>query len=197
MIAEKIFARHMTVDLRAERYGVPAVREGDAGFALADMLMDCGQNRPAIACLQRLLSIDPQDAAAWQNLAVAYFVSGRYAEGIASCQEALKIDPEQTTAMYNLALAYVRRGDRRTGMAWIRQALQIDPQDIELQRLELRLRLALTWEWIRKKVGRLHEMIAELEGRLSALDSDASTDCSAYHVGAQFGSLSRSPVPAP
>jgi len=36
-LAEKIFARHMVVDLQHERIGVPAVRPGDAGFVRADL----------------------------------------------------------------------------------------------------------------------------------------------------------------
>jgi len=36
-LAEKIFARHMVVDLHRDRVGVPAVRPGDAGFVRADL----------------------------------------------------------------------------------------------------------------------------------------------------------------
>ena len=36
-LAEKIFARHMTVDAASGKTGVSAVREGDAGFAVADI----------------------------------------------------------------------------------------------------------------------------------------------------------------
>src|SRR6185437_8113151 len=48
---------------------------------LANLLGDTGQNRASVACLKRLVQIDPKSPSAWQNLAVAQFLIGRYNEG--------------------------------------------------------------------------------------------------------------------
>ncbi len=115
---------------------------------LANLLIDCGQHRCAVACLKRLTAFEPENASAWQNLAVACFLNRRFDEGLAACQQALKLDPRATTAMYNLALAYERQGDYARGRAWIRRAIAADPHDLSLQRLELRLRVLVVWSRI-------------------------------------------------
>ena len=103
--------------------------------------MDCNEPRPAAACLKRLTRIEPDNASAWQNLAVAQFMINHYHQGMASCQEALRCDPNATTAMYNLALAYQRQGDYEKALTWTRRAMQVDPRDSTVQRLELRIRI--------------------------------------------------------
>ena len=103
--------------------------------------MDNGQNRPAIACLKRMTTVDPENVSGWQNLAVAQFMRGQYEPGIESCEEALKRDPDNLPTIFNLALAYenVRRYGR--ALHWVRRGLEIDPRDLAFQKLEFRLRV--------------------------------------------------------
>ena len=72
---------------------------------LANLLIDVGEVRAAVACLKRLTLICPDHGAAWQNLGVAHFIRGRVDEGIAASLEALKIDPKNRGALHNLAIA--------------------------------------------------------------------------------------------
>lgn len=111
---------------------------------LSNLLIDTRQTRAAVACLKRLVAIDPEQVDAWQNLAVAQFMVGRYDDGIASCQEALRRDPDNVMAMYNLGLAYehLRRYDE--ALRWVRLGLEKAPKDLSLQKLELRVRV-LNW----------------------------------------------------
>jgi predicted Zn-dependent protease len=51
-------------------------------LSLANLLMDTGEIRLASATLKRLVQIDPGNARAWINLAVAQFSRDRYADGI-------------------------------------------------------------------------------------------------------------------
>jgi tetratricopeptide (TPR) repeat protein len=82
---------------------------------------------------------------AWQNLAVAQFMVGRYDDGIQSCHDALARDAENVMAMYNLALAYEHQGRYDDALSWVRKGLARSPKDVSLQKLELRVRV-LNWK---------------------------------------------------
>ena len=103
------------------------------------------QTRAAVACLKRLVQIEPDNVDAWQNLAVAQFMIGRYEEGVVSCQQALARDADNGMAIYNLALAYEHLGRYEDALAWVRKGLAKQPKDISLQKLELRVRV-LNWK---------------------------------------------------
>jgi tetratricopeptide (TPR) repeat protein len=111
---------------------------------LSNLLVDTQQPRAAVACLKRLVQIEPSNASAWQNLAVAQFMTGRYEDGIDSCQECLRLDPPNAQALYNLALALEHLGRFEEALSWVRRGLARDPRDVWLQQLELRIRV-LRW----------------------------------------------------
>lgn len=115
---------------------------------LSNLLVDTNQPRAAVACLKRLVQIEPKNVDAWQNLAVAQFMVGRYQDGILSCHEALRLDPANLMAIYNLALAYEHQRRYEDALHWIRKGLAKSPKDISLQKLELRVRV-LSWkDWL-------------------------------------------------
>src|SRR6185437_13069087 len=87
---------------------------------LANLLLDTGQNRAAVACLKRLVQIDQKSVRGWQNLAVAQFLVGRYEDGIGSCQEVLHLSPGNATAAYNLALAYEHLRKYEESLKWVK-----------------------------------------------------------------------------
>lgn len=111
---------------------------------LANLLLDTGQNRAAVACLKRLVQADPDSVRGWQNLAVAQFLTGRYEDGIESCHQVLRLSPRNATAAYNLALAYENLRRYEESLRWVKTGLKADPRDPALQRLELRVRV-LKW----------------------------------------------------
>ena len=95
---------------------------------LSNLLVDTQQPRAAVACLKRLVQIESNNASAWQNLAVAQFIAGRYEDGIESCQECLRLDPPNAQALYNLALAYEHLGRFDEALSWVRRfALYLCP----------------------------------------------------------------------
>jgi tetratricopeptide (TPR) repeat protein len=106
---------------------------------LANLLLDTGDSRAALACLKWLVGIRPDLVSGWLNLAVAQFTRGHYQEGISSCHTALSRDPKCVMALYNLGLAHEHLGQFETALDFVRQARQFDPSDSALQRLELRL----------------------------------------------------------
>jgi tetratricopeptide (TPR) repeat protein len=103
--------------------------------------MDSSEPRAAAACLKRLTQIEPDNADAWQNLAVALFVRERYDEGVVASKEALRCDPTHTMTMFNLALALERLRRYDEALEWIRKALAVEPGDASLVKLEFRLKL--------------------------------------------------------
>jgi tetratricopeptide (TPR) repeat protein len=111
---------------------------------LSNLLVDTHQPRAAVACLKRLVQIEPNNASAWQNLAVAQFMTGRYEDGIESCRECLRLDSQNPQAVYNLALACEHLGRYDEALGWVRRGLERDPKDLSLQKLELRVRV-LRW----------------------------------------------------
>lgn len=120
-------------------------------MGLANLWMDCGEDRTAIASLKRLIQFQPRHAQAWLNLAVAQFHCGLYPEGIRSCHTVLDLENAAPSegktlllAMYNLALAHDRQRQYATALEWSRRALLLEPRDAALQRLEMRLRV-LSW----------------------------------------------------
>jgi tetratricopeptide (TPR) repeat protein len=125
-------------------------------LSLANLWMDCGQDRTAMACLKRLIVLQPGNTDAWLNLAVAQFRRGLYTQGIQSCRQCLDLDGSNRLAMYNLALAYDHLGQFDQALQWTRRALTLEPRDVSLQRLELRLRLlragGLVLGWLRRRI---------------------------------------------
>jgi tetratricopeptide (TPR) repeat protein len=108
---------------------------------LSNLLMDVGDLRAPIACLKRLVQLRPDHAKAWQNLAVAQFLRGRYEDGLISSQEAIKCDPINLMAIHNMALALGNVGRYSEALSHVRRGLSIAPKDENLSKLEFRLKV--------------------------------------------------------
>jgi tetratricopeptide (TPR) repeat protein len=108
---------------------------------LSNLLLDTGQMQLAIQCLRRLSALAPDNADAWQNLAVAHFMGKSYQEGVEASRQALRCDGRHLMAMHNLAVAYERLGHYEQALRWVRTALEIEPRDAIFAKLEMRLGL--------------------------------------------------------
>ena len=121
---------------------------------LANLLIDVGEARAAIACLKRLTQICPEHGTAWQNLGVAHFIRGRSDDGIAASLEALRIDSKNRSALHNLAIAHGRQRRFDEALNYTRRGLAMMPTDSSLERLDFRLRVLRlhyrTMNWLRK-----------------------------------------------
>ncbi len=123
---------------------------------LSNLLMDNGQSRAAIACLKRMITLDPANVSGHQNLAVAQFMRGQYADGIATCEEALRRDPASLLTVYNLALAYQTVREYGTGPAGGSTAgWNSTPATRTCNGLEFRLRVLRAVQPIRRAVRKL------------------------------------------
>jgi tetratricopeptide (TPR) repeat protein len=120
------------------------------------LLLDVRLPRDAVRVLEGLIEKQPDDAAALQLLAVAYFRAGDRLRGMDVSRRALRIDSKLISAHYNMALACVQ--ERQWGKAryYLDQALAIDPEDHALRRLRLTLRVqrlgeSIAWMGKRRK----------------------------------------------
>lgn len=124
-----------------ELLSATAGRDPDALIALGNAYMLAGRSRDAIATYERLLSVDPDNALAWENIGAAHLGAGRHADAEAALRKALALDPNLAGA--HTALGVVLAATRRSGEAiesW-KRAIALDP--IELNALfNITLRLA-------------------------------------------------------
>ncbi|HEY1685874.1 MAG TPA: tetratricopeptide repeat protein [Tepidisphaeraceae bacterium] len=121
---------------------------------LGNMLLDCRDQRSAIACFKLLTQVDPENSRGWQNMAIAQFALGRINDGIISCHESLKRNPRSASACFNLALAYERMNEYEQAILWARKALSISPADRGAARLLFRIRVLRVFGVVKRSVSR-------------------------------------------
>lgn len=104
------------------------------GILLAKM----GKPDEAIPLFKRVLAINPNFAAARQNLSIACmekadgdFSSGRYTDAIPLYEESLRLDPQSLKVHTNLGVAYIRTGRMGEAIEQFKMAQKIDPGSFE------------------------------------------------------------------
>src|SRR5262249_1793183 len=97
-------------------------------------------HRIAVALLKRLVTNEPNNLSAWQNLAVGEFELGRFDDALESSRQALKLAPANRAVLHNLIVGCDRAGDFDQGIIWVGRALSLSPNDPALHRLSFRLR---------------------------------------------------------
>jgi Flp pilus assembly protein TadD len=75
----------------------------------------------------RLLAVDPENAAAINNRANLYLLSGEIAKARALYMKAAQADPQDEGVQLNLVRAAKRAGDKTSAQAAFRRALEIAP----------------------------------------------------------------------
>jgi len=84
----------------------------------------------AIAQFEKLLELQPDDAAAHNNLGWVLLEAGRVNEAITQFQLALSLPPGMPMAHNNLALALLRIGQAREAAAHYRAFLELYPDNV-------------------------------------------------------------------
>ena len=112
-----------------------------AHFNLARLYARLGHDAGAVRHLRAGLSLQPDNARAWQNLGNAHVRLGRPGEAISSYRQALNLKPDYGLAWYNLGTAYATGGYIDLSREAYEQALELseNPADvfIALGNLEL------------------------------------------------------------
>jgi len=94
-------------------------------------LLDTGQNAEAVEALRHAVEHDPNDAAAYGKLGVAYAALGQYKEAVVALKMAIRVKPEIVDAedYYHLSRAYTALEKFPLALEAIKLALYIKRAD--------------------------------------------------------------------
>lgn len=102
--------------------------EAERWFELASSWdADPAQWERAVEAYQRVTSLTPQEASAWNNLGLLFHRQGRYEDARRHYEVALAADPSLAEAAYNLGALWDDLGDLLQAVAWYRRALEVRP----------------------------------------------------------------------
>ncbi len=97
------------------------------GIALADS----GDVRGALQQFERVLSFDPDNARAYQNLGIVALRAGQPARARAYLEKALALDPKQPLALNTLGVVQAQAGQFDAAMQSWSRAAELDPNQLD------------------------------------------------------------------
>lgn len=92
-----------------------------------------GKFPEAVQCYKEAIKRNPQDPAAYGNLAAAYMKLGEYPYAIKNCDEALKRDPSFMKAYMRKAQCQMIMKEYHKAMDTFQEGLKVDPDNAELK----------------------------------------------------------------
>jgi predicted TPR repeat methyltransferase len=110
-----------------ERGGAFEPHTAEYQHALGTLHAARGELRPAAACFERALALDPAHAAAWLSLGDTLMDLCDYERALATYRQALTVCQPFPEAHHNLAAALLRLGDPAGSAQECRQALALRP----------------------------------------------------------------------
>jgi tetratricopeptide (TPR) repeat protein len=135
---ERLFQRLHDAATQEEAEGVARLiqrRWARSGSDTADLLMSRAQqalkdkqNELAIELLDRIISLQPDWAEAWNQRANALYLAGDSIRSMLDIGETLKREPRHYGAMMGLGMILRQQGEDKAAMATFRKALEIYPQ---------------------------------------------------------------------
>jgi Flp pilus assembly protein TadD len=100
------------------------------------------QNELALEHLTVSLALDPNQAEAWNNLAMIYDRLQRPDDAIAAYRQSIQRDPNLPNPRYGLAYLLSRQGQKQNAISELEALLKIKPDDVNAQKLLSQLRRA-------------------------------------------------------
>jgi tetratricopeptide (TPR) repeat protein len=102
--------------------------EAERWFELASQWDgDPAQWERAVDAYQRVTTLDPRHASAWNNLGLLHHRMGRYEDARRHYEVALAADPACAEAAYNLGSLHDDLADLVVAVTWYRRALEVRP----------------------------------------------------------------------
>jgi TolB-like protein len=136
----------------------------------------------AEAALTKVLSLEPNNAAAHLELGRTKNFTGRAAEGIAECERALALDPNLAVAHAQIGLAKLIIGRGEETEAHVTEALRLSPRDT----------MAYTWMGIaglaKVLLGKDEEAVARLR---RSIEINRNWPSAHFYLCAAFAQLDR------
>jgi Flp pilus assembly protein TadD len=100
----------------------------DYWIAVADAHSAAGRNQEAKDAYQRALEADPDSAAAYNGLGLAYARLKQYAEAVEAYRMSLKLAPDTAWTLSNLGLAYIELRKYSEAIDALRHAVKAMPE---------------------------------------------------------------------
>jgi tetratricopeptide (TPR) repeat protein len=118
----------------------------DASLNLSGAYILTRKFKKAVALLEGLRDLAPENVMVWTNLGAAYLGnpvlahSDEQIRAIAAFEQALRLDPVAPNVAYNIALIYRDRQEIEQAISWFERAVQTNPNDRDARNLMVKLR---------------------------------------------------------
>jgi tetratricopeptide (TPR) repeat protein len=116
----------------------------------------------AVSHLSRVTTLEPDDAEAWHDLAVAFVNEGRLEDASDAFRSALRLRPDDARALVNIGHTVYALGQSTEALEHLRQALKREPDNLSALRALVQ---------IYRREGRLGEALEAAE-EATRLDAD-------------------------
>jgi Tfp pilus assembly protein PilF len=118
----------VAIDLLAPRVSTD---DADILNAYGVALADAGRPADAVAQFERVLSIDPNNAPAWQNLGIVALRNNDLASAQTDLTRALELNPRLPLALNTLGVLYARSNDGARAVESWKRAVDLDPRQYD------------------------------------------------------------------
>ncbi len=80
----------------------------------------------------KMISINPKDAEAYNDMGIAYYRKGNYDMAIELYEKAIRVNPKYSDAYYNMGLSYREKGDEERVMFYMKKAAKLGNKDAQI-----------------------------------------------------------------
>ncbi|HET9368833.1 MAG TPA: sulfatase-like hydrolase/transferase [Vicinamibacterales bacterium] len=108
-----------------------ADNDPDALIGLGNAYQMAGKRAEALATFNRLLTLDPDNALAHENIGVLHMEAKNYLEAETSLRNAIRIDPDLAGAYKNLGVLLVNTGRAAEAIDTWKRAVEIEPAELD------------------------------------------------------------------
>jgi tetratricopeptide (TPR) repeat protein len=85
-----------------------------------------GHSREARHLYRKVISLDPHNVLAINNIGVTFLQERNFTEAQKSFEDAMQLQPDYVDPYYNLACVYAMQGDTKMGLEYLRRAVSLD-----------------------------------------------------------------------
>jgi Flp pilus assembly protein TadD len=86
-----------------------------------------GHSREARNLYRKVITLDPHNARAVNNIGVSFLQERNFTEAQKSFEDAIQLEPDYSDPYYNLACLYAIRGKTKKGLEYLKMAVSLDP----------------------------------------------------------------------
>jgi uncharacterized protein (TIGR02145 family) len=111
---------------------VRCVKDTDTYNNMGNSYDTSDNDNQAITCLQKSISIDPNDANEYYNMGNSYNKSGNYEKAITYYEKTISINPNHANAYNNMGVSYEKLGNDNHAITCYQKAISINPNHADV-----------------------------------------------------------------